>query len=88
MTTLLDLAGLTESRAVLYKQLTEVVDLTSVKSIEDIIARLDACKRALSIANKLPEDQGRKKWISACFVNLNKVRGLMQTMMKNEGIKE
>lgn len=70
------LAGipLEESDQHLMRQLNEYVELTSDISMEDLMRRMDACKRALGIANKLPDKADRLKWVSAVFVNMNKIR--------------
>lgn len=86
LTRITQLAGLGESklgsadRAVL-TYLTEVVQLPDDLSLEDLMKRLDACKRALSIVNQMKDPADKKKWMSATFVNLNKVRGALQRML-------
>lgn len=80
---LMELAGLpANENDKFYEELMEVVQLPDPEDItvEDLARRLDHCKRALSLAAKLPEPD-RKKWISACFVNLNKVRGALKKMI-------
>jgi len=69
-----------------FRQLNEVVQLSDDMSMDDLIGRLDACKRALGIVNKMTDPADRKKWLSATFVNLNKVRGALQRLMSKEGI--
>lgn len=61
--------------------LLEVVEIPEDVTIEQLVERLDACKRALSLVHKLPDPQDRKKWMSAAFVNLNKIRGALQRML-------
>lgn len=79
------LAGLkhyvTEDEAKLYKQLNEVVEIPDDITIEQLTQRLDACKRALAIVNTMKDPADKKKWMSATFVNLNKVRGALQRMI-------
>jgi hypothetical protein len=74
--------NITESRETkqLFKQLDEVVQLPGDLSLEDAIQRLDACKRALSIVNKLTDPADKKKWLSATFVNLNKVSAAVKRL--------
>lgn len=61
--------------------LNEVVQLPDDISMDELIQRLDACKRALAIVNKMTDPADKKKWMSATFVNLNKVRGALQRML-------
>ncbi len=77
------LAGLNVSleEEQLMRQLNEVVSLPDDLSLEDAIARLDACKRALAIVNKMTDPADKKKWMRATFVNLNKVRGAVQRIL-------
>lgn len=79
------LAGLkhniTEGEAKLMQQLNEVVEIPEDVTIEELVQRLDACKRALSIVAKMRDPADKKKWMSATFVNLNKVRGALQRML-------
>ena len=72
-----------QGEVTLYKQLNEVVEIPADITMDELIKRLDACKRALSIVAKLPDPADKKKWMSATFVNLNKVRGALQRMMKH-----
>lgn len=65
-------------------QLNEVVDASTLTSIPDVIERLEACKRALSIANRLPDSEDRKKWVRATFINFNKVRAALARLLKEE----
>lgn len=67
-----------------YRELTEVVQLSDDLSIEDLTRRLDACKRALSLVSKLPDPADRKKWLSATFVNMNKVRAALKRLIAKE----
>ena len=69
-----------------YTSLMEVVQLSDDLSLDELIKRLDACRRALSIVNGMTDPADRKKWLSAVFVNLNKVRGAMQRLMNKEGL--
>lgn len=66
----------------LYEDLMEVVQLPDPENItiEDLVRRMDHCKRALSLCSKLPE-KDRKKWLSAVFVNMNKIRGALKRMI-------
>lgn len=61
--------------------LTEVVEIPEDITMDQLIERLDACKRALSLVHKLKDPADKKKWMSATFVNLNKVRGALQRML-------
>lgn len=85
MTRLKQLAGLkredTGTEYSLYRELTEVVEIPQDISMEELIKRLDACKRALSIVNTFTDPADKKKWMSATFVNLNKVRAALQRML-------
>jgi hypothetical protein len=86
LTRVRQLAGTTrtpeQGEMTLYRQLVEVVELPADISLDEISKRLDACKRALSIATTMQNPADKKKWVSATFVNLNKVRGAMQRMLK------
>lgn len=76
------LAGLPQSEEnKQYRQLMEVVEIPEDITIEQLVERLDACKRALSLVHKLKDPADKKKWMSATFVNLNKVRGALQRML-------
>jgi hypothetical protein len=75
----------TQGETSLYRELTEVVEIPGDITMEELVKRLDACKRALSIVSTLPDPADKKKWLSATFVNLNKVRGALQRMMKSMG---
>lgn len=84
------LAGIAPSKGetTLYRELTEVVEIPQDVSMEELSKRMDACKRALSIATTMQNPEDKKKWVSACFVNLNKVRGALQRMMKTMGVED
>lgn len=81
------LAGTTrvpaKGEASFYRELTEVVEIPADISIEELGKRLDACKRALSIATTMQDPADKKKWVSATFVNLNKVRAALARMIKS-----
>jgi hypothetical protein len=79
------LAGVSLTESIDFEDdfLTEVVDLSGPLTIEDLIGRLDACKRALSIASKFKDPADRKKWVSKVFVNLNKVRGALTRLINS-----
>lgn len=82
-TRIMELAGVPASEHdTLYEALTEVVQLPDPEdiSIDDLVRRMEHCKRALSLCAKLPE-KDRKKWLSAVFVNMNKIRGALQRML-------
>jgi hypothetical protein len=64
-----------------FEQLNETVEIEDNVTVEQLQSRLDACKRALGIANSLPDPADRKKWVKAVFVNLNKVRSALQKML-------
>ena len=72
----------TQGETALFKQLSEVVEIPADISTEELAKRMDACKRALSIATTMKDPADKKKWVSACFVNLNKVRAALQRMLK------
>lgn len=80
------LAGMTrtpqQGEGTLYRELTEVVEIPADISMDELGKRLDACKRALSIATTMTDPADKKKWVSATFVNLNKVRAALQRMIK------
>lgn len=84
-TRLRQLAGLPTKQDPAYTKLLEVVQLGDDLSLMDLVDRLDACSRALKIVNSLQDPQDRKKWMSATFVNLNKVRGALQRALRAEG---
>lgn len=48
--------------------------------MDNIAERIEACKRALAIANALRDRYERKKWASRIFVNLNKLRALQRKL--------
>lgn len=76
------LAGVPQTELnVMYRQLNEVVEIPEDVTMEQLIERLDACKRALSIVHRLQDPADKKKWMSATFVNLNKVRGALQRIL-------
>lgn len=85
MSRIKQLAGLkhhvTEGEAKLFQQLNEVVEIPQDITMDELIQRLDACKRALAIVNKMQDPADKKKWMSATFVNLNKVRAALQRML-------
>lgn len=85
MTRIKQLAGI-NTKDKEFKAVFEVVQLTNDLTMDDLIARLDACRRALAIVNKMQDPADRKKWLSATFVNLNKVRGALQQLMNKEGL--
>jgi len=64
--------------------LQEVVQLSDDMSDEDLSERLAACSRALKLVNKEPNPALRKRWRSAVFVNLNKIRGALQRRIAAE----
>lgn len=66
--------------AKLERQLNEVVALPDDLSVEDAIQRLDACKRALALVNKMTDPVDKKKWLSKVFVNLNKVSAAVKRL--------
>lgn len=65
--------------------LLEVVQIPDDVSIEDLINRLDHCRKALALANKLPQPD-KKRALSMTMVNFNKVRAALQRLLKKEGI--
>ncbi len=65
-----------------YNYLNEVVNLPDDIQLDDLVERLDACSRALKLVNKLPNPQDKKKWTSAVFVNLNKIRAAVQKYLQ------
>lgn len=74
-------AAVVENEMKTLELLNEVVELPDDITMEELIQRLDACKRALSIVHKMTDPADKKKWMSATFVNLNKVRGALQRML-------
>jgi hypothetical protein len=70
-----------------YRELVEVVEIPGDISMEELSKRMDACKRALSIATTMQDPADKKKWVSACFVNLNKVRAALARMIKNMDVQ-
>lgn len=65
------------------QRLLETVQLSGDETLETLQQRLDACKRALGIANTLEDPLDRKKWVKAVFVNLNKIRGALQRIINS-----
>lgn len=89
MTRLKQLAGVSSAsyaHRAEYSTLMEVVQLADDLSMDELIRRLDACRRALGIVNGMTDPADRKKWLSAVFVNLNKVRGALTRLMSKEGL--
>jgi hypothetical protein len=76
LTRIKHLAGITES------QLDEIVDTTELVDLDDVQRRLTHCKKALSIANTLPDPADRKKWKGAALSNLNRVRAALNRIAK------
>jgi hypothetical protein len=70
------LAGIQES------VITEIVDASELVDLDDVQRRLMHCKKALSIANTLPDPQDRKKWKGAALANLNRVRAALNRIVK------
>lgn len=70
------LAGIQES------MLDEVVDSSELVDLDDVQRRLVHCKKALSIANTLPDPQDRKKWKGVALANLNRVRAALQRIAR------
>lgn len=64
-----------------YDKLMEVVELSDDLSMDDLLARMEHCRKAMVLVNKL-QGADRKKWLSAVFVNLNKVRAALQREIK------
>lgn len=77
---------LSESEHQLLRTLNEVVQLPPDLTLDDAIKRLDACRRALSIVNKIKDPVDRKKWLSATFVNLNKVSHAVERILNKTGL--
>jgi hypothetical protein len=57
--------------------LNEIVSKEELTDIDDVIQRLQHCKRALSMANKLSDPADRKKWQGAALANMNRVRAAL-----------
>jgi hypothetical protein len=72
------LAGITESTAI-----SEIVNREELTDFDDVQRRLAHCKKALSIANTLPDPADRKKWKGAVLSNLNVVRAALARIAKN-----
>lgn len=79
---------LSESDNALYRALTEVVEIPDGISLTELVNRMEACTRALALANKLQDPADRRKWISATFVNLNKIRGALQRHLKGAAVSD
>lgn len=77
-----ELAGIVTHEKIDESFINEVVDVSEITDLEDAARRLQACKRALGIANSLPDEHGRQKWKRAALVNLNKVRGALSRIAK------
>lgn len=82
-------ASMTEMQVI-----NEMVSKEELTDIDDVIKRLQACKRALAIANTLPtkeEDgggKGRSYWKGQVFANLNRVRAALVRLEKDLKEKE
>lgn len=63
-------------------ELNEIVNKDELVDLEDVSKRLMHCKRALAIANTLPDPADRKKWKSAALSNLNRVRAALSRISK------
>lgn len=68
------LAGINESD----EMVNEIVDMASLTDLEDVQNKLGHCKKALAMANKLPDPADRKKWKGAALANLNRVRAALK----------
>lgn len=80
---LYELAGVSANETeVLYAALMEVVQLPEPEdiTIEDLVRRMEHCKRAMSLCAKL-QGADKKKWLSATFVNMNKIRAALKKML-------
>jgi hypothetical protein len=63
-------------------ELDEIVskdDLLNL-DLDEITKRLQHCKKALAIANTLPDAADRKKWKGAALANLNRVRAALSSL--------
>ncbi len=69
------LAGLDESI------LNEIVGKEELTDLDDVQRRLAHCKKAISIANTLPDPADRKKWKGAALGNLNRVRAALNRIV-------
>lgn len=61
--------------------LNEIVDKESLVDLADVERRLVHCRKALSIANTLPDPADRKKWKGAALANLNRVRAALNRIV-------
>ncbi len=78
-----EIAGIpVEDTTPLYESLMEVVQLPDDLTLEDLVSRMDHCKKALSLCSRLKDPADKKKWLSATMVNMNKVRGALNRMIK------
>lgn len=64
-------------------KINEIVNKDELVDFDDVSRRLMHCKKALSLANSLPDPADRKKWKSAALANLNRVRAALARISKN-----
>lgn len=72
-----DLSRIMELAGVESVTLNEIVSKEELVDLGDVEKRLGHCKKALAIANTLPDPADRKKWKGAALANLNRVRAAL-----------
>lgn len=78
-----DLNRLMELAGVDSVKLDEIVSKEELVDLDDVARRLQHCKKALAIANTLPDAADRKKWKGAALANLNRVRAALYNIVKD-----
>jgi ribosomal protein L12E/L44/L45/RPP1/RPP2 len=78
-----DLNRLMELAGVDSIKLDEIVSKEELVDLDDVARRLQHCKKALAIANTLPDAADRKKWKGAALANLNRVRAALYNIVKD-----
>jgi hypothetical protein len=64
-------------------ELSEIVSKEELVDFDDVAKRLMHCKKALAIANTLPDAADRKKWKGAALANLNRVRAALDRISQS-----
>lgn len=76
-----DLQRIMELAGVESVQLDEIVSKEELVDLDDVQKRLSHCKKALAIANTLPDEADRRKWKGAALANLNRVRAALNRIV-------
>jgi molecular chaperone GrpE (heat shock protein) len=82
-TRLRHLAGLPDQTDESFRIL-ETVEFGTDPTIEDVMRMMDAAKRALSIAHRLPDPAQKRKHFSKILTGMNKIRAYLQNMAREQ----